>query len=227
MKKKKLVIVGTGETAEIAYEYFTYDSSYEVVAFSINQEYLKEETFYGQPVIPLEDLERSFPPSEYEVYVAASYVKLNRTRAKLYNVVKAKGYTCANYVSSKAFVWRNVVLGENVFIFENNVLQHHVRVGNNVLLWSGNHIGHRTVIKDHVYLSSHCVISGICEIGEYSFLGVNCTINDNLKIAKDNIIGSGSLVVKNTEEAKVMVGAPARPALKSSYDAFNVLNEEI
>ncbi len=227
MKTKKLVIVGIGETAEIAYEYFTYDSPYEVVAFSVNREYMKEPTFYGLPVYEFESLENSFSPKEYDVFVAVSYVKLNRTKAKIFNAAKAKGYTCANYISSHAFVWRNVEFGENVFIFENNVLQHHVKVGNNVMLWSGNHIGHRTVIKDHVYISSHCVVSGFCEIGEYSFLGVNCTFNDHIILAADNIVGSAALIVKNTEPGKLMVGAPAKPAAKSSYDAFNVLTEEI
>lgn len=224
-KQKKLVIVGIGETAEIAYEYFTYDSPYEVVAFSVNAQYIKEDSFYGLPVVPFETLEEQYPPERFEVYVAISYVQLNRTRAKMFRAAKAKGYTCATYVSSRAFVWRNVKLGENVFIFENNVLQHHVQVGDDVILWSGNHIGHRTVIHDHVYISSHCVISGFCDIGEYSFLGVNATFNDNIKVAKDNIIGSGALIVKNTEEGKLMMGAPAKPAAKTAYEAFNVTEQ--
>jgi ssRNA-specific RNase YbeY (16S rRNA maturation enzyme) len=37
---RRLVIVGDSEFAEIAYEYFTYDSPYEVVAFSVEKEYL-------------------------------------------------------------------------------------------------------------------------------------------------------------------------------------------
>ena len=57
--------------------------------------------------------------------------------------MKAKGYAAATYVSSRAFVWHNVVLGDNVFIFESNVVQHHASIGNDVILWSGNHIGHR------------------------------------------------------------------------------------
>lgn len=226
-KNKKLIIVGAGETAEIAYEYFTHDSQYEVVAFSINKDYIKEATNLGLPVVAFEDLESIYPPAQYEVYVAVSYVKLNRSRAKMYNAVKAKGYKCANYISSRAFVWHNVEIGENVFIFENNVIQHKVKLGNNIILWSGNHIGHQTQIKDHVYLSSHCVISGYCEIGEYSFLGVNSTFNDSIIIAKDNIIGSGALLVKNTEVGKLMIGSPAKAAVKSSYEAFNVSNDEI
>jgi len=226
-KQKKLVIVGVGETAEIAYEYFTYDSPYEVVAFSVSSQYLKDESFCGLPVVPFETLEQAYAPSEFEVYVAISYVHLNRARTKMFLAAKAKGYTCASYISSRAFVWRNVTIGENVFIFENNVLQHKVQIGNNVILWSGNHIGHQTIIEDNVYLSSHCVISGFCVIGNSSFLGVNCTFNDNIKLGKDNVVGSGALIVKNTEDGKLMIGAPAKPAAKSSYEAFNVPQEAI
>lgn len=226
-KTKKLIIVGTGETAEIAYEYFTDDSPYEVVGFSVSKEYIKDNTFLGLPVFEFEDLEKKKSPSEYEVFVAISYVKLNRSRAKMYYEAKKKGYKCANYISSSAFVWKNVEFGENVFIFENNVLQINVKLGNNIILWSGNHIGHRTVIGDHVFIASHCVVAGFCEIGEYSFLGVNSTCDDNIIIAKDNIIGSGALIGNNTGIGSVMIGSPARSAPWSSYEAFKVMPDEI
>jgi len=173
-------------------------------------------------VIAFEEIEHIYPPDQFEIYAASTYNKLNRVREKLYTAAKKKGYTCANYISSRAFVWHNVELGDNVFIFENNVVQHKVKIGNNVMLWSGNHIGHQTIIKDHVYISSHVVISGFCEIGEFSFIGVNATFNDNIKLAKDNIVGSGSLIVKNTEEGKLMIGSPAKPSTKSSFEAFGV-----
>jgi sugar O-acyltransferase (sialic acid O-acetyltransferase NeuD family) len=227
MKNKKLIIYGIGETADIAYEYFTHDSDYEVVAFTVDAEYKTEEEHLGLPVIDFAGITEKYPPGEYEMFAASTYNKLNRVRTKMYKAAKAKGYTCANYISSKAFVWHNVQLGENVMIFENNVVQHLVKIGNNVVLWSGNHVGHQTVIEDNVYLSSHCVISGFCVIGAYSFLGVNCTFNDNIKLGRDNIVGSGALVVKNTEDGKLMIGSPAKPAEKSSYEAFKVPNEMI
>lgn len=227
MKNKKLVIYGIGETADIAYEYFTHDSDYEVVAFTVDAAYKKEDTHLGLPVIDFAVIETEYPAGQFEIFAASTYNKLNRVRTKMYRAAKAKGYTCANYISSKAFVWHNVQLGDNVMIFENNVVQHLVKIGNNVVLWSGNHIGHQTVIEDNVYLSSHCVISGFCTIGAYSFLGVNCTFNDNIKLGRDNIVGSGALIVKNTEDGKLMIGSPAKPALKSSYEAFGVAENEI
>lgn len=206
---KKLIIIGTGETALLAYEYFTKDSEFEVTAFSVNSDFKKSEDLLGLPIIELENLVDQFPPQRYSLFVALSSTHLNRDRAVLFLDLKDKGYSFASYVSSKAFVWDNVKIGENCFILENNVLQPFTEVGNNVTLWSGNHIGHRTLIRDHVFVTSHCVISGFCEIGEFSFLGVNCTLADEVKIAKDNFLSMGAVVSKSTEEDGLYKGNPA------------------
>nr|WP_319374587.1 acetyltransferase [uncultured Methanobacterium sp.] len=222
---KELIIVGDGEFAEIAYEYFTHDSEYDVKAFAVEKDYLEKNELFGLPVVPFEDLETIYDPSEYDVFVAITFTQLNRVRTRLYHEVKRKGFNVASYVSSHAFVWHNVKIGENCFIFENNVLQYHVELGNNIVLWSGNHVGHRAKIGDNCFVTSHVVISGYCDIGESSFLGVNSTLADFLKIGKDCIIGAGSNIVRDTEDAKVYVGNPAKPMEKSSYVAFGVKEE--
>ena len=227
MKNKKLIIFGAGETADIAYEYFTHDSGYEVVAFTVEDKFLDKETHFGLPVLPWSKIKNHYSPEQVECFVAISYTKLNRVRAKCYRLVKAAGYTCASYISSKAFVWHNVKMGDNCMIFENNVIQHGVEIGNGVILWSGNHIGHQTKIEDFVYISSHVVISGYCVIGAYSFLGVNATFNDRIILGKNNIVGSGALIVKSSEEGKLLVGSPAKPAAKTSYEAFGVTEEDL
>lgn len=223
MEKSKLVVVGDGETAEIAYEYFTYDSTYEVVAFSVEKAYLTKDNLFGLPIVPFEDIESFYDPKKYELYIAISFTKLNRIRTRLYTEAKAKGYKLASYVSSKAFVWRNVVIGDNCFIFENNTLQYHVKIGNNVTLWSGNHIGHRTTIKDNTFVSSHVTVSGFCEIGESCFIGINSCIAGGVKVADDCIIGAGAVVLQNTSKGLVYVGNPARPLKdKTSFQSFNM-----
>ena len=208
---KKLIIVGAGELAMIAYEYFTYDSSYEVCGFAVEKEYLVEQELYGLPIVAFETIEAVYPVTEYEVFVAIPASQLNRLRTRLFHAAKEKGYACASYISSHAFVWRNVKMGENCFVFENNTLQPFVEIGDNVILWSGNHIGHRSVIEDHCFISSHVVVSGYCRIGESSFLGVNSTFNDHVTVARDCIVASGSLVSKSLKEpGKVYYGAPAQ-----------------
>jgi len=222
----KIVIIGDGETAELAYEYFTYDSPSEVVAFSVERAYRKKSEMFGVPVIDFEEIERHYPPGDYQAFAAVSYTQLNRVRARLYQEAKRKGYQFASYISSKAFVWRNVEIGENCFIMENNVLQYAVRVGNNVVLWSGNHIGHQSVIHDNVFISSHVVVSGYCEVGENCFLGVNSCIANNIKVAKDSVIGMGAVIHRDTEERKVYVGNPAKSMPRDAHAAFGVKHSQ-
>jgi sugar O-acyltransferase (sialic acid O-acetyltransferase NeuD family) len=210
MKTKKMFIVGAGEFAQIAYEYFTHDSEFEVVGFCVNREYLKTSVLFDLPVVPYEDVESHFPASDYLAFTGISASDMNRTRTRFYHDLKSKNYDFATYVSSRAFVWRNVKIGVNSFIFEMNVLQPFVDVGNNCVLWSGNHVGHRSVIRDNCFITSHVVISGYCVIGEGTFMGVNATLNDNLEVAQGCLIGAGSHVTKNTEANRIYVGSPAR-----------------
>ena len=220
--ERKLVIVGIGETATLAVEYFTHDSPYSVVGYSVERAFLKETVYNGLPVVPLDELEGHYPPLEFDVFVAVSSTQLNRLRTRLYRTVKEKRYTCASYISSRAFVWRNVEIGENCFIFEDNTVQPFVKIGNNVVLWSGNHIGHNTVIRDNCFIASHVVISGYCNIGENCFLGVNSTVINNITVARDCFIGAGALIQKDTEEGKVYQAVGTEASKVGSLRLFRI-----
>lgn len=222
MKNKKLVIFGDSAFAEIAYEYFTHDSDYEVVAFTISREFIKKETLFGIPVVPFEEIEQHYPPAEHEMHIALVYIQLNRIRIKFYQEAKAKGYTLANYISSRAFVWRNVELGDNCFVFEDNTIQPFVKIGSNNVFWSGNHIGHHSVIGSHNFISSHVVVSGFCEIGNANFMGVNSTMGNNLSIGDDCLIGSSVHIVKNIPSGSLIKGTPNKADEMATWDKFQI-----
>ena len=203
---KKLVIFGIGDIASLAHYYFTNDSEYQVVAFTVDEEYLDNQIFEEKPVIPFETLHNIYPPAEYELFIALSYSNLNQIRKDKYELGVKKGYQLASYISTKATVLTSEI-GSNCFILEDNTIQPFVVIGNNVTLWSGNHIGHHSTIKDHVFISSHVVISGGVEIDEQCFLGVNSTIRDHIRIGFKSVIGAGALILKSCEEESVYVGA--------------------
>ena len=221
-KKDQIVIVGDGEFAEIAYEYFTYDSSYTVVAFAVEKQFITKDNLFGLPVIAFEEMDQLYSPKDYKVFTAITFTKFNRIRTRLYKEAKLKGYDFASYISSKAFVWRNAKIGENSFIFEDNTIQYNVEIGNNVVLWSGNHIGHRSKINDNCFLSSHVVVSGYCEVGENSFLGVNSTFVNNISIGKNSFVAAGALLTKNYGDNLFLKGSPAKPEARSSLELFNI-----
>ncbi|MDA8632104.1 acetyltransferase [Litoricolaceae bacterium] len=222
MKTKKLIIVGDSAFAEIAYEYFDADSDYEVVAFSVERAFQKKLELLRLPVVAFEDLRKNFEPSTHHVYVATVYTQLNCLRTRLAENAKAMGYTLASYVSSRAFIWRNVEMGEHCFIFEDNTVQPFAKVENNVVLWSGNHIGHHSIIRSNCFIASHVVISGFCDIGENSFIGVNATLANNVRIGKYNWIGPNVVITKNTEAGNLYKANQTEPAKISAPRFFKI-----
>lgn len=209
---KPLVIFGTGEIAQLAHYYFTNDTSYEVVAFTVDRAYISDTTFCNLPCFPFENLVEKFPPDNYEIFIALSYSKLNLVRKEKYLAAKQMGYNFASYISSKATVLNDGCFGDNCFIFEDNTIQPYVKIGNNVTLWSGNHIGHHSTIEDHCFIASHVVISGGVIIEEQCFIGVNATLRDHIKIGKKCIIGAGTLILGDTDPEGVYIGTDTQRA---------------
>lgn len=204
--KKPLVIFGAGDIAQLAHYYFSTDSAYEVVAFTVDTAFVANNEFCGLPVIAFENLASSYPPETCEVFVALSYSKLNALRKEKYLAAKEMGYRLSSFISSHATVLNDGCIGENCFIFEDNTIQPFVTIGNNVTLWSGNHIGHHSVIKDHTFIASHVVVSGGVEIGEQCFIGVNATLRDHIKIGDKCVIGAGALLLADVAPEGVYIG---------------------
>lgn len=204
MNAKKLIIFGAGQIAELAYHYFSSDSEYSIQAFSVDKEYIVSDDFFGIPVIAFEEIQASFPPEDYEMFIALSYSEVNSIRKKKYFAAKEKGYKLASYISSRATILNDMSIGDNSFILENNTIQPFVSIGNNVTLWSGNHIGHHSEICDHVFIASHVVVSGGVNIGSQSFIGVNATLINNISIGDGCVIGAGALVNSNVESHLVI-----------------------
>lgn len=218
MSAKPVVIFGVGDFARVASVYLEQDSPHPVAAFTVHEAYIQEPALLGKPVVPFERLREEYPPGECSMLVAIGFRRVNQLRAEIYGQCKDLGYELIRYVNSKAARWGEIPMGDNCFIFENNVLQPFVTIGSNVVLWSGNHIGHDSSIGDHCFVTSHCVVSGNVTVGPYCFLGVNATIRDGIQIAPRCVIGAGALVLKDTAEGGVYAGRSTEALPMKSWD---------
>jgi sugar O-acyltransferase (sialic acid O-acetyltransferase NeuD family) len=213
-----VVVFGTGDFAQVARIYLDNDSDFSVVAFAVDEPFVGDGRLGGLPVVAFEQLEETHPPDSHLLFVAIGFSRVNRARAEVYDRCKAKGYKLISYTNSRATVIDRVAMGDNCFVFEENVIQPFVRLGNNVIIWSGNHIGHHSRIGDHVFIASHAVISGGVTIGERCFVGVNATFRDGVTVAPDCVIGAGALIMTDTVEGGVYSVRGSEPLEKKSWD---------
>lgn len=208
----KVVLFGIGQWASLAHLYLTHDSPHDVVAFTVDRNYLKVNKLFGLPVVAFEEVQDFYLPDEFKIFIPLSFKKMNHLRAEKYYQAKNKGYEMISYVSSRATTFPGFACGENCFILEDNTIQPFVEIGNNVVMWSGNHIGHHSLIKDHIFISSHVVICGCCTIEPFCFFGVNSTVRDETVVARETLVGAGALIMRDTKEFEVYIGKATEPA---------------
>jgi sugar O-acyltransferase (sialic acid O-acetyltransferase NeuD family) len=217
-KNKKLIIIGNTSNAKLAHYFFQNDSEFEVVAFSVNKEYITDKIFCGLPVVELENIKNEFPPDEYFAFVAVGYTNMNKIREQLYYNIKELGYNLPNYISSRCSFLTKEEIGDNNLILEDNTIQPFVKIGSNNVLWSGNHIGHDVTIKDHCFITSHVVVSGFTLIENNCFIGVNATIRDAIRIAPFTLIGAGAIIMQDTDEEGIYLPAKSIKIDKKSTE---------
>jgi sugar O-acyltransferase (sialic acid O-acetyltransferase NeuD family) len=215
----KVVIFGVKDFASLAHFYLKRDSTFEVVGFSVNREYLPvDRTFEGLPVVPFEEVEQTYSPREYSFFAPLSPRRMNRLREQVYLQIKAKSYPVISYVSSRATVFMPELVGENCFILEDSTIQPFTSIGNNVVIWSGSQISHHGQIKDHVTLTSHVVLSGHCVVEPYCFFGANATVRDGLHVAEGTFVAMAAALTRDTEPWGVYKGNPAQKSGIPSKD---------
>lgn len=186
----KLVIFGNGSIAEMALDYFSHESEYEIVGHTVDQDEF-EPFFNGAKVYPFDIIEDFFDPKKYEMFIACGN---NDIRKHYYDKTKKKGYKLASFISPYAYLGRNISIGDNCFILENNVIQYGVKIGDNTTVWSNNHIGHNSKIGRHCFLASGITISGHCNIGDKTFIGSGVSTADQLNIAENSFIKVGTII---------------------------------
>ncbi len=205
----RVVLFGTGSVARVAYVALVHDSPYEVAAFTEDRECVADEALFGLPVVPFAEVATLYPPAKHKMFVAIGYERLNRTRAERCVQAKEMGYQLITYISSKAAVWPDLVIGENCMVGPNAVIQPFVEIGNDVFIRGGSFVGHNAILKDHCFLAGGVVVLGHAVVEPYCLLGANSTVRNNVTIGSECVIGAGAVILQDTQERQVYVSTSA------------------
>lgn len=75
-----IVIFGNTDFGRLLAYYLKTDDSRKVVAYTVNRECIKEDSFCGLPVVPFEEVENIYPPDRYDILLAIGNSKMNEVR---------------------------------------------------------------------------------------------------------------------------------------------------
>jgi sugar O-acyltransferase (sialic acid O-acetyltransferase NeuD family) len=202
---KQLVIVGSGQMAELFCSQFTHNTDYRVVGFAVGREFIKTDELLGLPLVPLAELQAQFPPESTEAFISVGPVNNNAVRSALFEELRQEGYRFANLISPRAVVSPDVTLGENVVVGHLSVISSWCRIGDGVVIGSTTNIGHHCQIRRHAFLAGHTVLAGSVDVGERAFIGAGVAIGDNVRIGEASVVGAGATILRDVEPNAVYV----------------------
>ena len=197
----KIILFGTGQLAQLLYDYIEDDGQFEIVAFTADNPDVS--ILHDLPVIDFTDIETKFSPSEYKMLIVIGYSERNQKRKRVFERVKNKGYSMVNYIHSTSIVPKSTEIGENCIILENNVFQPHVSIGDDFGMLTSNVISHHVKIEPHCFVTEHVCVGGRVTVGSGSTLGLNSTIKQRVKIASKTFVGANVFVKSDTAENSV------------------------
>lgn len=209
----KVVIFGTSNFSTCLRKILEVEGVHEVVAYTLSRSYIKNSSFSGLPVVPLEDLGCFFNMSECEIALTIGYTKMNDNRKHIYELCKQYNYKIFTYISNNALVYSDEI-GEGTLIYPGVFIGPYVNIGKCVVLHMHVSVTHHNIIGDYSFFADGTVIGGDTSIGTNCFVGMNCTIRNDIKIGDRVLIGAGCKVncnlndnfVVNTDSSKIVNG---------------------
>ncbi|MEN9061871.1 acetyltransferase [Ponticoccus litoralis] len=203
MNQQDIVIFGTGNMAQVAAVYIRAHSHLNIVGYTIDHEYRKEDTFDGLPLVSWNDLENLFPPDQVKLLGPLTYQRMNTIRRDRYLEGKSRGYSFASFIHPDCHIYTDKI-GDNCLILERNIIQPFSSIGNNVIIWSGNHIGHHAQVGDHVFIASQVGIGGSAVIGNECHLAGQVGVAHGLTLGPRCAVLNGLTLSRSLPEGSVI-----------------------
>ena len=204
---KIIIIFGANDLGRLLKYYIEKEDTRNVVAFTMNRDYIEKDSFLGLPVVEFETIEKKYSTEDYEILIAIGNSKMNNVRKKIFEECKEKGYIVASFIHPSCSIHSNDI-GEGNILLENCLVYPYSKIGKGNLLWDHVLISHDCIVGDFNTFSSYADLCGYVKIGNNGYFGKHCILNDFMEVADYTLVGAAAYAKKNTKPYDVVV--PAR-----------------
>ncbi|MCG9967990.1 acetyltransferase [Pelotomaculum terephthalicicum JT] len=143
----------------------------------------------------------------------------NRLRCKLYEQVRAYGFSFPPLIHPDAAIAGDTGLADGVLVARSVVINPGVEIGSNTIVNSGAIVEHDCSLSEHVHVSPGAVLCGGVKVGRLAHVGANAVVIQGLTIGEGALVGAGSVVLHDVEPLTVVAGNPAR-VIKKMEERF-------
>lgn len=202
---KRIIIIGNSSYSDTIRYYLEEDAKREVVAYAVEEKYIKEDTRNGLPVVNIDILPEKYNLEEYSVILGIGYSSMNSVRERLYKKCFVMGYNIENYIHSTAIISKDAKIGCGNIFLEHSIVGPNCVVGNGNVFFISSVLAHDDNIGDFNFFSVHVSVAGFVNISNRCFFGINSTIKNNINIPSEVLVGANAYMSHQIKEGQVLV----------------------
>lgn len=218
MEKERIILIGSGQHANVVLYNIEEQNLYEVVGI-LDSDISKSGMFFnGIPICgdyndmsTLEYIQKEMNVNKF--FIGFGNMKFRKIA---YDNLSMNGWEAVNVIHPNAIISKYAKIGKGVLIECGCLITPNPIIGNNVVINTGSQVNHDNIIMDHVYIASGVILSGGITIEENSLIDDGVIITLGKRIGKNCIIGAGGIVTKDIPDNAIAYGNPAKPIKFSS-----------
>ncbi len=131
-------------------------------------------------------------------------------RAQQIKLALEAGLELVNAIHPSVLIMEDAILGKNIIMHARSFLGYRAELKDGVILNTGAQVDHHCVLDKCVTIAPGVTMASNVHIEEKCTVHTAAVIKNKITIKKNSVIGAGTVVIRDVEENKVMVGVPAR-----------------
>lgn len=207
---KKVIVYGGATLLKNLFFDAAGNTNFQIACFTSDEGYRGDDQLLGLPWVGYDKILDLYPPDQYDMLALFNGSRSMRARDKMYQKAKSSGYKLRNYISARADIAPDVLMGENNVIMGASYIGFGGIMGDNNLIRQSVYLGHEFEMGNNNIITAGCNIGGLSNIKNNCYFGLGSTVIDHINIAEETLIGAGSLVIRHTEPYSKNVGNPSR-----------------
>ena len=196
MKKKNLIIIGSGGHTEACIELINSTKKYNIKEIVGTKKDIKK-IILKKFRIKYSDDDLYYLSKKFNnALISVGQIKDHTVRLKIYNKLKKLHFKLPKIISPFAVISKTSSIGEGTVIMPSVVIGANVKIGKNCIINTRSIIEHGSIVNDNTHVSTSVTINGGVKIGANCFIGSNSTLAQTVSIKNNSFIKMCSRITK-------------------------------
>jgi len=188
--KPEILLVGGGGHCKSVIDVIEQENIYQIAGIIDKKELIGSKVL-GYEVIGCDDDLKDLRKKILYAIVTVGQIKSNKTRVKLFNILKELGFHMPSIISPLAYVSKHAFVDEGTIIMHHALVNSDAKIGKNCIINSKALVEHDSVVGDNCHISTGAIVNGGVKVQENTFFGSNATSKEYINI--NGFIRAGEL----------------------------------